>query len=119
MHRVRCRGGGSSKKLVRGPLAGGLLAMVGHLFTVAMASLLGGCFYSTYDTDFFFFLRCTVDVGLALRPSWLGIQNSLVPCDFRPLSAETTGMHNYAWLSNGFLFLFMLIKHNLNVRKSA
>lgn len=47
----------------------------------------------------FFFLRCTVDVGLAMRPRWLGIQNSLVLCDFQPLSAEITGMYNYAWLS--------------------
>lgn len=84
---------------MRGPLAGGLLAMAEHLFTVAMTSLLGGCFYSTYDTVFFFFLRCTVDVGLAMRPRWLGIQNSLVLCDFQPLSAEITGMYNYAWLS--------------------
>lgn len=92
--------------------------MAEHLFTDAMAALLGGCFYSTYDTDFFF-LRCTVDVGLAVQPSWLGIQNSLVLCDFQPLSAETPGMYNYAWLSNGFLFLFMLIKHNLNVHKGT
>lgn len=55
MHRVRCRGGENSKKLVRGPLAGGL-AMAEHLFTAAMASLPSGCFYSTYDTDFFLFV---------------------------------------------------------------